>query len=298
VRPIKKFKKHLEQWIGNAVPVRIKKGLIKGKKLYGVLFFNRRLDELSDEEILYKSLNLEGKVVFDLGSNIGAYTTFFSDSVRPEGKVYAFEPNPNAFNLLRKNMKVNGCNNVKIYNIGVSDKENTLEFISKKFILETGSFDREIQKRLMNGLYGVRRWEIKVNSLDNIFRNEDPGGVDFIKIDIEGHEINALNGSVELIRKYSPDIYIEVHGMDNAGKLSNLKTISGILKAVDENYTGIHLPDGVSVDEIVEKSIDIDYTYRNKMLTYDNYSFYFSVNKNILASLAGEFGGKKYWRIR
>ena len=54
-------------------------------------------------------------VVFDIGSNIGAFTIPFAKKVGPKGKVFAFEPQSFIYNLLKDNVKLNNLKNTKIY---------------------------------------------------------------------------------------------------------------------------------------------------------------------------------------
>src|SRR5208283_3055615 len=80
-------------------------------------------DHEADEKHLILSLIQPGMVVFEIGANIGDYTLAFSRKCGPEGKVYAFEPSPKTFAVLRQNLELNGYRNTVLVNRAVSDTE-------------------------------------------------------------------------------------------------------------------------------------------------------------------------------
>ncbi len=297
LRLIKKIKKTLEFKTSQIKSVKIKYGLIVGKRIYGNLYVNNRLNSLSDEESFYKYLKFENKVIVELGSNLGIYTIYFSNAVGINGKVYSFEPNPIIFNLLVKNLKINNCYNVKPFNFGIGDNDEKLTFISKQFVFETGSFDKSIQEKLKKDIFGYKKWNIDTKKLDTVkdlYINEK---IDFMKIDIEGMEIEALKGAKKVIINDSPDIYLEIHGKDNSEKIEKLKIVSAFLKGLNKNYNGIHLPDCINVNEIITNSMNIEYIHRSHLFTYDSYAFFFSTVNNF-DLIKSYFGDKKHWRIR
>ena len=64
----------------------------------------------------------KGDVVLDIGANIGYYTLIFARLVGEEGKVFAFEPDPENFALLKKNVEINGYHNVVLVQKAISNK--------------------------------------------------------------------------------------------------------------------------------------------------------------------------------
>jgi len=84
------------------------------------LSINEEYDEF--ETKLIKKLITNGNTVIDLGANIGYYTLIFARLVGTQGKVFAFEPELNNFELLKKNITINGYENVIIINKAASDK--------------------------------------------------------------------------------------------------------------------------------------------------------------------------------
>lgn len=117
-------------------------------------------------------------VVVDIGANIGILTVYFAQLVGPQGRVYAFEPEPSNFALLCKNIEVNGYKNVILEKKAVSDKSGKVnlqisESMTAHRIKETDENDDFV--------------EIDCISLDDYFRDYS-GKIHFIKIDTEGIE--------------------------------------------------------------------------------------------------------------
>ena len=70
---------------------------------------------------IVKKLIKKGDVVVDVGANIGYYSLIFARAVGDNGKVFAFEPEPTNFDLLKKNLEINGYKNVVAINKAVSN---------------------------------------------------------------------------------------------------------------------------------------------------------------------------------
>jgi FkbM family methyltransferase len=144
------------------------------------------------ETALFKKEIKAGQTVLDIGANIGYYALIAAKLVGPRGKVYAFEPDPDNFSLLKKNVKTNGYTNVVLVNQAVSDKTQT----AKLFLNKTNKGDH----RLYDSKDGRRSILVQTVKLDDFFKKLDKK-IHFIKMDIQGSEARALNGMKGLIRR-------------------------------------------------------------------------------------------------
>lgn len=133
-----------------------------------------------------------GNVVLDLGANIGYYTLIFAKLVGEEGKVFAFEPDPTNFALLEKNIEMNGYKNVILVQKAVSNKDGKL----KLYLSEYSMGDHAI----FNLYEGCKFIDIEAIRLDDYFKNYE-GKIDFIKIDTEGAEEQAIQSMLNLLKK-------------------------------------------------------------------------------------------------
>ncbi|MBF0193639.1 MAG: FkbM family methyltransferase [Magnetococcales bacterium] len=146
------------------------------------------------ETALFKKWIKPGDTVIDIGANIGYYTLLFAKLVGPQGKVYAFEPDPTNMDLLRKNVEVNGYKNVVIEQKALSEKSGTIQL----YLNEGNKSDH----RIFDSGDGRKAINIETVSLDEYFSDKQVD-IDLIKIDIQGAEIIALQGMHETMGKNS-----------------------------------------------------------------------------------------------
>lgn len=181
----------------------------------------------------------KGDVVLDVGANIGYYTLIFAELVGESGKVFAFEPDPTNFNLLKQNVENNGYKNVVLINKAVSAQNGRL----KLFLSEDNLADH----RIYDSQDGRKFIEIESVRLDDYLKDYS-GKIDFIKMDIEGSEYGAAQGMSGLLKKSE-----------------NVKIISefwpfGLQRSGVEpvEYLNVLLKYGFTLYELNEKSKELD----------------------------------------
>ena len=137
----------------------------------------------------------KGMNVVDIGANIGYYTLLFSKWVNQEGKVFSFEPDPDNFQLILKNIEANQCKNITALNKAISNNSGpTFLYLSEDNNFGdhrlTDAFPYEINSHR-------KKIEIESIKLDDFFSIDKK--IDLIKMDIQGSEILALNGMNDVI---------------------------------------------------------------------------------------------------
>ena len=168
---------------------------VQGHKMYIDSRDSLRLSFIKDYENIetetFKKNIKKGDVVLDLGANIGYYTLIGAKIVRNEGKVFAFEPSPGNFKILKKNIEANGYKNVVAVQKAVSDKNGKIKLFLDRY------------SDASNSIYDVHdgKESVIVDSitLDDFLKNS--GRIDFIKMDIEGAEGKALAGMSEILKR-------------------------------------------------------------------------------------------------
>ena len=164
-----------------------------------------------------KKLNFKKPCIVDVGGCIGMYSVVYSN-LYSSGKIYTFEPLKKNYEQLKKNLKFNKCNNVSVFNLGLSDKKKNT-FIG----IPDASFNKRYKSNINDGLYSIYSKKktslIKLDKLDHIIRKKKIKKVDFIKIDVEGAEYEVLKGSEKLIKKNHPVIQLEFNELTK--KLGN-----------------------------------------------------------------------------
>jgi FkbM family methyltransferase len=137
--------------------------------------------------------------IVDIGAQVGLYSLF--SKFLPKSTFYAFEPFPATFKELNENIKLNNIDNVKTFNLAISDKETQMN-------LNTSLSHNGLHTLGTNPLRftDIKPIPINTTTLD-IFFKDIP--IHFIKIDTEGHEYFILKGGIEVIKRYKPIIQLE-----------------------------------------------------------------------------------------
>ncbi len=146
-----------------------------------------------NETKLIQDIIDKGDVILDIGANIGYYTLQFSKLTGRNGLVYAFEPEPKNFNLLKKHIELDKCSNVILINKGVSNKESTIRLYLSDINI---GMHRAYKSLVCSNQY----IEMDTIILDNYFIDTEEK-IDFIKIDIEGYEYFAFQGMKAILKR-------------------------------------------------------------------------------------------------
>ncbi len=135
-----------------------------------------------------------GMTVVDAGANIGYYTLLAAKSAGNGGSVYAFEPDPAYYALLKKNIEVNRLSKiVELFQAAIGNAENKSAFFLGNFT--ANSFFS------LPGVTTDKTIIVDVVSLDKFFSERGWPSVDVIKMDIEGSEKTALDGMRGLLKR-------------------------------------------------------------------------------------------------
>jgi FkbM family methyltransferase len=170
--------------------------------------------ETPASKILEKELK-DARLFIDVGTHVGYYTLLASKIAK---EIISIEPNPFNYKLLKFNLRINKIKNVYALNIAASNYNG-----------ETGIFIPKLkgkiatdESRLDNN---ISRIKIKVVKLDDLLLKigKNP---DVIKIDVEGSEMQVLEGLQEALRKGVKCLMIEVHSEENKAKaISFIKSL-------------------------------------------------------------------------
>lgn len=142
------------------------------------------------------------KTALDIGAAVGMYSTYWAGYC---SRVHSFEAVPAVYEQLRK--LEDRFDNVKTHNIAVSDTVGETSFFVDDKRLSNSSF---------RDLVGGQEITVKTTTIDN----EGFEDVGFIKVDVEGHELEVLNGGLETIKRDRPVCMVEVYPKFNNGPVS------------------------------------------------------------------------------
>lgn len=194
------------------VTYKVRHGLLKGMKRRGGLgwtpgFLVRGTS--SKEEKFWEQLDLKGMTVYDVGSFQGLLALLFSSRAKT---VICFEPNSNNNKRLMENLRLNQVSNVQVRKVGLGFKREVMRMVGTPLMPGGSSIDSNAIREIESAGSVAIAEEIQVVTLDEEIRDGKLPPPDFIKIDIEGYELEALKGASGTLAAHRPTLFLEMHG--------------------------------------------------------------------------------------
>lgn len=180
-------------------PFRLKANLVNPEHQY--LYFYGTHDERYIVTKLLKIIR-SGDICWDIGANIGFYTCLLASQVENSGTVVAFEPAARTCGYLHENVSLNQFTNVTIVNKGLGDKRERRQLHYSEASLAEGT----ASLKYANGRVGSER--VTLDTIDNLI-GELPAP-DFIKIDVEGYQLEVLRGAEHFLKTHAPLLMAEL----------------------------------------------------------------------------------------
>jgi len=157
-----------------------------------------------------------GSCVIDVGANVGIFTVSLGSALRSSGGIaWAFEPLPSNVERLKKNVRLNDLRNIKVYPLALGNRKGEVTFHlsdDPAFHSIVGVGQRRDSGRIVT---------VKIDRLDNIWREAGCPMVSLIKIDVEGAELQVLEGAQELIGTNRPQLMLEANTPDHFDALAS-----------------------------------------------------------------------------
>ncbi len=177
------------------------------------------INEIFIDEIYKFTTNTRNPIIIDCGANIGLATIYFKN-IYPDSIIYSYEPDPDIFKTLKFNVKSYNFDNVHIVNKAISISDGYCEFLSD------GSLSGMISTASKTNVISVKTERLK-NILSSFSK------IDFLKIDIEGHEDVVIDDIIDELPKVH-NLFLEYHSFVN--KPQNLGHILQILTNAGFRY--------------------------------------------------------------
>lgn len=181
-----------------------------------ILFNDRYFDDFDlyyVTKVFMGGINLENGVVLDIGANIGNHSIYFAKECYAK-KVISFEPVLETFNILKKNIEINGLDDVIYpYNWGIGEKKSRA--VVNEYNLTNIGATRLTEKS---------EGDIEIFSIDDIDFQDN---IVLIKIDVEGDEEKVIKGALKTIKRNSPMIMLEA--WDINGTIYNIINMLALL---------------------------------------------------------------------
>lgn len=136
-----------------------------------------------------------GDTLIDVGANIGNFSLHAYRRIRPSGRVYSFEPLPETYETLQRNIQINRAQNIEAFKLALSDRE--------------GAFTMHVPSRNSSATLVHAQGSVATETLDGFCARHQLDNPRFIKVDIEGGELNFFRGGERILRESSPLILFE-----------------------------------------------------------------------------------------
>ena len=202
----------------------------------GALIYYQGFSETDTADFVLRFL-APGMTFLDIGAHFGEYTVLAASRVGEGGRVHAFEPNPEIFDLLSENVRINALENVRLHPTAVSDREGQQEFRvfrepSLSSLMPPSAGGRAVGR-------GERSFPVRTVCLDGLI--DDIGGrIDLVKVDVEGAEMLVFRGAGALLRLPADQapVWIFEHAAENYAAFG-FRT-SEVLSLLDAHGYEIH----------------------------------------------------------
>lgn len=166
---------------------------------------------------IWKHLSKNCKVILDIGANTGIFS-LLSAVYNKNAIIYAFEPQPNIFNVLVKNNHINKFN-IQCYPLALSNRSGILPFYNTGFSTfegnntTHGSLNKEWRTKIQASIM------VEVERLDKFIENKKIKNIELMKIDVETLEFEVLNGYGKFLNQHRPIIILEIQNSDIGNKI-------------------------------------------------------------------------------
>lgn len=186
--------------------------------LYPEIFIDKAYSQLPG----FDPVDFEnGYTVVDVGANVGFYSIFVS-SRNPHGKIYAFEPHPQAIKRLKENLQINNVKNVEIFEKAIWSKDGKINFEDNKYTV-------------LARVNEEQRTDLTVLclTLDRYIEQHKVSKIDILKIDAEFAEDEIIKGAESRALAITKRIVLEYHSEEKKNKVEKLLKAHRFEKLLD-----------------------------------------------------------------
>ena len=160
--------------------------------------------------LLFSKIIKPNSTIIEVGGHIGFISLWFDNLTRPNGKIFVFEPGSNNLPYIKKNIASH--NRIKLIEKAIGNYVGTVDFYQDSLTGQNNSVVKDFEGYKRNTEFSfvssdIDKVKVPITTIDTEFKDTK---IDFIKIDIEGGEFDAICGAREVLLSYQPVIMIEV----------------------------------------------------------------------------------------
>lgn len=192
---------------------------------------------------ILQSILRDDMTIVDIGANIGYYVMTEATTVNVK-QILAIEPNPVSYENIKANIELNACENIICRNVAASDENGSMPFYISKHSNICSLTPRTDYEKII---------DVPVVKLDDLAKEVGLDKVDMVRMDIEGYEIHAIPGMMEILKRDRPWICMEYHStlINEAERevfVSTLENLGYKLKAFTFRWADMFLFDRTIAD--------------------------------------------------
>jgi FkbM family methyltransferase len=197
--------------------------------------------ELPIQNIFSQYLH-QGDVFYDIGANVGFFSIIAARLVGNTGKVYAFEPGQGNANSIRHNARLNNFSQIEVIAKAVSDTPGEGELLLAKYsgghALATADAPPDLAGKVT----------VELVTIDDLIAQNQIKPPNFVKVDIEGAELDALKGMTETIKQYKPIIIYEIDDGDRVAYQRKYQELESFLQSLGYQVNGVEEDSYATID--------------------------------------------------
>ncbi|MGF1539575.1 MAG: FkbM family methyltransferase [Pleurocapsa sp.] len=172
-----------------------------------------------------------GDVFYDIGANVGFFTIIAAKLVGNKGKVYAFEPGKDNASSIRHNATLNDFSQIEVIEKAVAETSGQGELLLAKYsgghALATADAPPDLAGKVT----------VDLVSIDELIAQNQIAPPNFVKVDVEGAELEVLKGMKETIKTYQPTIIYEIDDGDDAAYQRKYRELESYLQSLNYQVT-------------------------------------------------------------
>lgn len=158
----------------------------------------------------------QGEIVMDIGANIGLFAVVMGLTVGRDGAVIAFDPVPSNIMRLRANLKENGISAEAVYELALGSANGQMNLKMSDDTAYASLHNVE------DGFGNGNVIQVNVRRLDDVWHERGMPMISFIKMDVEGAELEVIEGGIEMLGHCRPTLLIEANTPQHLAKLNEV----------------------------------------------------------------------------
>lgn len=170
-----------------------------------------------------------GNTVMDIGANIGLFAVVMGRAIGQTGVVIAFDPVPSNIRRLKSNLDGNGISAKAVYELALGSANEHID------LMMSDDTAYASMHKVEHGFGNGQVIQVGVRRLDDVWHERGRPAISFVKMDVEGAELEVIRGGVEMLAQCRPTMLIEANTSEHLARLNEALKPFG--------YRHIH-PDG------------------------------------------------------